>query len=540
MLERVTIQMEPQYTLSTSASISRPEGTGRVYPAWDQADFILKLIRNSVSCIDLTSVESKVVRLFQKKISSRMRRLSKAVEAVAKTSELLPQHSLSNVEEMLNLGQSAVAGVYAIWHVRGNIAGTTNTEGISSKEFLKPVQLQLTEKETMELLPTTLRLEVGGIVEELAELYSPSTLLYNAAMLGHAARITAGSELRALITYNSDTNEWPASRDEVLVGVLGSILQYALKEEFLDESLFFENLIAVAVLEETIAVREPRDVVIRSYLKSIETVLKYAEVPVGRIEVVEKALSVILRLPEGLGLKIRMKAVRNLLEDLDCISALEEKVDLSNISSALGIKLAIIEQLAEQINEAKFDREVGKILMNNEVQLLEAIDAGEVFLEEVCRMANMETTVTQQRILYVASAILESFLEVALEENLKMKSERSYAMLHRAYTLSRHPLIMTIDSRAVESDLKLIHTGSKMLISRLSKQGSMELVKLLGALKAKLEGNSSSGSGMMSDWSSSEETQAILGCEDPGYLIFISALQETLIKDYTIASARGS
>ena len=115
------------------------------------------------------------------------------------------------LEDMLNIGHSAVAATFAIWQIRHNIVGVPDAEGKPEKDFLRPVQLTSLAA-AMESLPKILRNEVLFTVDEVASRLKASDTLQAASAVAHAVRITASEEMRALITYNSDEDDWPVSR----------------------------------------------------------------------------------------------------------------------------------------------------------------------------------------------------------------------------------------------------------------------------------------------------------------------------------------
>ena len=543
MLRKVAITVEPFYHLSNEGHSKDPNE----YPAWNLTDFILKIIRNSISCIDVMSVESKVVRMFQNEMSKEMRQLSKALEKIVDTGDVeLATKDVNVVESMLNIGHAATAGVYSIWHIRGNIAGTEDESGQVNKEFLKPLNLRKMENMEMEdillLLPRAIRVEIKGIIMELVEIYKPSKHQIAAAILAHAARVTAESELRALITYNSDVDDWPSSRDDAFIGFFSNLLSYSLRDDAFDEGIFYENLIAAAVLEETIGVREPRDSVMKSYTIALENAAQYGSIPQSRVEVVEKALSMMMRLPEGAGEKIRQRAFRNVIVNM--IETNDKDIDSKSscIGEMMGMRSDAASTVIAQMYEAKFDKTVGKVLMNAEPDILNMPDIGNIFLNEVRRSASpsMDQKACDERVIYIASAMIVSFLEMALEDSAKMMDDRASAMLHRCYDLSNNPLIGAIQPDAIEENqFKVIQTSSKMSTSRLSKQGAMQLIKLLGATKERLQGNSVATQNSDFLFSSSMLKVDEPGKGDEAYITFISSLQETLIKDYAAVSVRG-
>ncbi len=567
MLRNVAISIEPVYPLYNNdnyndnnhrqgeeeGSISSKDDPNN-YPVWKLADFILKILRNSISCIDVESIESKVVRMFQVELSKDMRSLAKALEMIADNDVLeLSSKEINTVEKMLNIGHAATAGVYAIWQIRGNIAGTKGEDGQINKEFLKPpnvrIMLDKSEKDILAILPRAIRKDVEGIIKELVEIHQPAPHLLAAAIMAHAARVTAESELRALITYNSDADDWPSSRDDAFVGIFSNILSFAMIDEDFDENIFHENLIAASVLEETLGVREPRDAVTRSYTTALEhaAILTTGQfVSWTRIDLIERSLLMIMRLPEDAGGKIRQRAFKNVISIM-----MESKTsdDINSYSPQIGEMMGISDEISTsivtQLYDARFDKTVGKVLMNSQSDILAMPDIGNVFLDEVRRAAapSMDEKACDERVIYIASAMIQSFLEMALEDDANMMSERASAMLYRCYGLTKNPLISAMHPHAIEENrVKLIQTSSKMSTSRLSKEATMKLVRMLGKTKDRLQGKQVTQS--EDEFTDIIFSTANVRIETPGkddevYLDFLSSLQEAMIKDYASMSIRG-
>ena len=121
--------------------------------------------------------------------------------------------------------------------------------------------------------------------------------------------------------------------------------------------------------------------------------------------------------------------------------------------------------------------------------------------------------------------------------------DRSSAMLHRCYGLSKNPLVGAIYHNSVEENrIKLIQTSSKMSTSRLSKQATMQLIKVVGATKDRLQGKQMTP--IEDESSDLLFSGSMIRVNDPGkgdqvYLGFLSSLQEALIKDYAAMSVRS-
>jgi hypothetical protein len=145
------------------------------------------------------------------------------------------------VEDMLNLGHSALAAVFLQWQIRYNLVGVPapalaerarvtersgakdpvapaiGTETVYVKDFLRPVVLasQIT---VMESLPKRLRDDSKFSVEEIAGRLKPSDQLQAASLLSFAVRTTGAEEFRALITYDADSDDISSNRDSIYIG----------------------------------------------------------------------------------------------------------------------------------------------------------------------------------------------------------------------------------------------------------------------------------------------------------------------------------
>lgn len=119
-----------------------------------------------------------------------------------------------------------------------------------------------------------------------------------------------------------------------------------------------------------------------------------------------------------------------------------------------------------------------------------------------------------------------------------MNPSRVQSLLQRSFKLSKHPLLDALSpSNPMDSRKKVVQTGSNMITARLTQQGSMELIKLLGSTKQSMQAASagpqqSSNAGWGGDVSGGAQA-AMLGQEAPEFAEFIGFLQESLIRDYT-------
>ena len=173
----------------------------------------------------------------------------------------------------------------------------------------------------------SLRTDVGFLVEETASRLKPTPALEAAAWMAHAVREGACSDFRSLVTYNVDQDQWPENRDAVYIVVLTAVLTDALTSlgERIDMTTLLENVIALAALEETLGVREPRLACAKGYQAALRNAaLQLAKqqsnekgsglgaIAVSeRVKEVERVLGMTLRLEEGVGKRVRVAAFKD-------------------------------------------------------------------------------------------------------------------------------------------------------------------------------------------------------------------------------------
>ena len=223
LLEKVRIEISPKYSISgnnaprkktTETGLEASSFDAPIYPSWELANFVTKLMRNIVVAVDVKGIEQKVTFVYQNIIAQRMKTLGKPLEKIFETKQtVLDAKSIKQVEEMLNLGHLTVSAVFTLWQVRHNIVGTPDpaVPNMMIKDYLRRVSLT-SQTAAMDSIPKYLRQDVGSIVEDFSESLNPSEVLASVSIIGHAVRATASDELRSLITYNSDESNWPVSR----------------------------------------------------------------------------------------------------------------------------------------------------------------------------------------------------------------------------------------------------------------------------------------------------------------------------------------
>ncbi len=616
LLNKLKLEVVPRYSLS-GVKVDRPQSSGTdgsggsgsileassndpsfYYPSWEAASFISKIIRNVVATIDvIPALESKVAGAFQSDLSDRMKPLAKPLEKVASAYcnvgpstaiggggshssatqlSVLGAKELKQVEEMLNLGHDAVAAVYATWQIRHNIVGvmvpdptapkaSDGTPGMRvEKDFLRAVVLR-SPASVRDSIPKAMRSEVGFTVEDAAERLKPTPGLEAAAWMAHAVRTTASDEFRSLVTYNSDQDQWPENRDAVFIVVLAAVLTDALTAPGeMDPLALYENIIALAALEETLGVREPRSACTKGYQAALRNAALQLAKQQGsggmgaslvgeRVKEVERVLGMALRLPEGAGKRARVDAFK---EAIDVVLAAASAAAGSGASASSGLKevegvYGYIAQMlfispeqakayVQPLGQARFDKAVGSILMSADMAVsipaeMQA-EMGVMFRTQVKELAEdvmMTTEQGEQRTVYLAAAVFESLMETALEESRRLNNDRAELLVRRAYSLSKHPL-MVLMATPGETDSRMVDVGVKMVVTRLGTSPVMELMRMLESVRARNSGDPSAGVNN-SGWGGSV---ALPVSTDPQLFAFLTTIQTAFMKEYAAGSMK--
>ena len=224
LLGKVKLEISPRYSISgqnvprlkkeVNTGVEASSFDAPLYPSWELANFMTKLMRNVVVAVDVKGIEQKVTFAFQDLIATKMRLLGKPLEKIFESRQsVLDAKGIKQVEEMLNLGHLTASAVYTLWQIRHNIVGIPDpaVPNMMVKDYLRKISFQSVST-AMEGIPKYLRQDIGFIVEDFSEILNPSENLAGVAVVGHALRSTASDELRSLITYNSDESNWPISR----------------------------------------------------------------------------------------------------------------------------------------------------------------------------------------------------------------------------------------------------------------------------------------------------------------------------------------
>jgi len=575
LLQQLQVAISPKYVLdgfhvqgpaSYLPSTNSPTVVVKEYPPWELASFVLKVLRNIVSSVDVSELESKVHRLFLDGLSSRMHRLMGPLEQLYSSRGLLLTAADGElVEGMLDVGHESVGALILLWHVRSNIIGTNNPEGSAVKEFLRPAMLYNSNGEVRKLtsmvesLPKDQRGNAVYEVRELTERLNPPTALESAALLATAIRDTAGEQFRSLSTYNIDLDRQSINRDRVYITVLVEVLINALSTSALREDYLYENLIAMAALEETIGVREPRSSCSEAYqsaltfailqLMETETVDAIVDRVAGlqqRVRDIELALGMLLRLPEDDGPQVRTQALREIVNTIIRNSDAKGRNSLEDveqnyrwIAEVLLIDPIIAKRYVAPLGLARFDKTVRGLLLNADLAI-SMPDLGATVEQQVLSIASnlmISADEAERRIVYLAGAVLSSLLEVGFEENQKMNYARTDAMIRKAFVMYKHPLLVRLQSKDQSRDIREV--GLKISIAKLGSSFTMDLIRVLdGSRQRYLESASpttaaavtssqaSWGTPMLSvQPSSSTELQEIL--------TFIQFMQSFLLRDFT-------
>jgi len=605
LLDKIVVEISPRYRLlqGGAAVSSSSTDSSSSYPAWDLTSFISKVLRNTMGSQPLASVEPKVARLLQNDLSVKMRALGRPLEQLAaKMSDKrfrmgsLEAREVQVLEDMLALGHVSAAAVFTVWQVRHNLVGVPEDpqigyEGKLDKDFLVPLALYPDSANTINAIPKGLRVNAEAAVEEVSAFCkpSPSGELVSAALVAHAARVTAAEEFRALITYNSDPSEWPASRDASFVAVQSAVLMEALAEPVFSQRRLLEHLVAMAALEETVGVREPRGACEASFEYALKAAV-LAKLPSSsssdngatqefaqRVAAVESALGMMSRLPEGSGSKIRLAAFKAVVDAMlaqsppgETAAALKRiEAVTPAVASMLSVDVSQAQKYVAPLARSIFDRSVGSLLVSAEItaagkasQGAEAEKMGAMLRQQVQTLAqdlSLSADEADERTGYLGGAVFESLLETALEEHRRMSVDRAELAMLRAYALCRHPLLTATSaarssspsspssssssssssSPAVVVGDETLDVGVKMTLARLGTARLSEVMRLTEVLRSRQPGGPASSSD--SGWGAVAAAGSAAGAAaaDAGYGAFLAALQDKLLREFSKASMKS-
>lgn len=268
---------------------------------------------------------------------------------------------------------------------------------------------------------------------------------------------------------------------------------------------------------------------------------------------IERILGMALRLPEGAGKRARVDAFK---DSIDVILAAASAAAGAGASASSGLReveavYGFIAQMlfispdqakayVQPLGQARFDKAVGSILMSADMAVSIPVDMqaemGTMFRTQVRELAEdvmMTTEQGEQRTVYLAAAVFESLLETALEESRRLNNDRAEVLVRRAYSLSKHPLMLLIAPG--DADNKMVDVGVKMVVSRLGTSPVMELMRMLEFVRARNMGDPSASGVNNSGWGGSVTLPV---STDPQLLAFITTIQTAFMKEYAAGSMK--
>jgi hypothetical protein len=333
-------------------------------------------------------------------------------------------------------------------------------------------------------------------VNELCTRLRPDPTLHNIALLSDAVRRTAAEEFRALSTYNTGSDDLPTvSRDSMYATVLGVVLADALTAETFQQERLYEDLLAFAALEETWGVREPRAAAAGAFSQALTRtieVLIFEERGEGlagrvkdvasRLDVLEKGLSMVLRMPGEESSRCRTRAFEAAMKKFT-------SPEVSNVLTSgeagyrcfaelLGVDCRAIEAHLLPLRMGKFDKAVGELLLNADVAVSVPTLAG--MFEEQVRLTAEELGIppeqAQKRTLHLAAAVLSSFLCSTLTDGAKMGARWVDAMLRKGMYVCAHPTLQALQSQHGE---QIPQVAVAMTVARVGRSAVVDLIRVL-------------------------------------------------------------
>ena len=519
LMDRVRLRTPARHTLSSS-----PE---KVYTPWELSQFVTKVLRNVAQYVDLSSLAPKVSKRMQEEVAPEMGRLSQPLERLMERNYFaLSDKELGIAEDMLNLGHLTVAGVLALWQVRSNIVGVQSPDSDElKKEFIRPLVLGGGMESIAASLPSAIRDEVVATAEEVTHRFQDAPLdLQGFAVLAAAVRLSVGEDFRSVVAYSTEADRLPDSRDDCFVAVLQILLSSALMASSFNTRAFYENLVAIAALEEALGTREPR----RSVRRALQSAMR--DISVGsatypndlaeRLEIVDIALGMILRLPDGEGSRMRFAAFREAVDRLFSSGAADARGRCLTSAATLNIDSNAAEKYISGILIEKFDRFVGQALLSADAAASMPDLAG-VFLqqaEDAGSQCGLSRNERRERIALLAGAVMLSMLETLMEEELKRNFGKVETLARKVYNVHRHPIVKDCGKNIVDLSVKMISTKStpnQLLI----------LIRGLDTLRKRVLGGGSTESGS-STWTEPERR-----LEDPELAAFLLEMQAALLKE---------
>jgi len=605
MLNRMSVLIEPyphpKYMLASSgvgAGADHAAGSSldASYPPWSLAAQVIKLIRVSVGSLDILAIDAKVARAYQNGISERLRAVGRPLERMHTHLAgggvgVVTDKEGVQVTAALNLAHSVVAAVFTSWHIRCNVVGIpdpTDPDGVRTiKEFIQPMLLWRAEHSEkaaaadpataddndgapqvyghlpiVNCLPKSMRAEADFTVSELALEHSPSPDQVTAALVGHSVRESAMEQFRSLITYNSNAEDWPTSRDAAFVTVMAAAVTDYLTAPVVvpedghedrdegDGSLarnFYENMIAMCALEEAMAVREPRRACGQGLSFGLRNALRVlqqqgpqhegdqdhglsVEQLAARVATAEKACSMVMRLSAGAGLGIRKRCLRDLVEGIvgEATASGYEILNADGTAAwaaeVLGLPSGAGARLVASLVEERFDRAVGALLMGT--------DGGDMARREgtvrdqlaqeyradvaaLVKDLGMSDDAAEVRVLFLAGVIFSQVVEMGLQEDVRSGLTRLVSLMQRTREIVHQPLL---DGRVGVDGTPVLEVCITMCAARLGRKKLVNVLNMIDAAKASLRGG---GGGPQGIWTSglSDAEKGALGAGNNDELV---------------------
>ena len=564
LLQQLCIQITPQYSINNVNTIHA------TLPAWELAFFIQKILRNCVHFIDIIELENKINNYLRNIISTKMHNIIKPLENLVKENNfILTEKYTKLVENFMNLGQESIAIVFLLWQIRYNIVGnkqiTTLGGEIIKKDYLRPIILKTSLNYTdvnsnviLESIPVNLRSETLYYINELSKQLNPNILLKSIAVLTYAVRRTASEDFHALSTYNQDiVDELPSiSRDHIYSTILSIILEKVMLSPQYSNEWLYEVLLGFVALEETWAVREPRAAAATAFSMALERVIRHsihyntttgatttnattttsigsstdssirsakelAAVPViqleelkERIDEIELALGMLLRLPAGEGAHCRVQALKSILN-----SAAVDKTDSGSkyftrilveypkIASFLSVPIETIEQYITPLRHTQYEKVVSELFLNADVAST-IPSLSRMFEEKLWTTAvavGIPLIDAELRLLQLASAVLASFLLSILQSDDNI-SVQQIAMLYKGMYILHHPLIQRLQQ---EHKLNVLDIATTTAVGKLGMSGIIELIRFLETIRHRHTNTSGSTSSSYSNTQHQPSTTGI-------------------------------
>jgi hypothetical protein len=525
LVDRVQVRLpaaaSARYTL-TSAPVS--------YAPWEQCLLLTKVIRNTAEYVDRLSLAPKLSRRIQEELAPELGRIAAPIELlVDKGFSRLDGKDRALVEAMLNLGHAVVGGVLSLWQVRSNMVGSLPPPDSESqervKEFIRPLVLASGPEGVAESLPATLRDDsVETVADLLEQVPDAPPLLRSCAVLATAVRTAVSDDFRALVTYSVDKERLPESRDDCFTAALQTVLAAALILPEFNSRALFENLVAMAALEEALGTREPRRCVKQALRSAVRDASVSSAAPAdvqSRLNVLAAALTMILRLPAGDGARVALVAFKDAVSStLSQGVSPDARERCLKIAATLRIDQKIADAYMGSLLKERFDKFAGQMLLSADTAL--AIpELADVFIkqvEEAGRQCGLTDDEVRGRVRLLAAAIVQSVLESAVTEELRRNSDRVEALGRKAYDVQRHPIVKAAGS-------SILGMAVTMLSSKAGTQQLLVLVRALEMLRQRASGKGDKAGG--STWSESPSL------EDPGFAEFLLELQSILVKEHS-------